>query len=589
MKVDQDFRQCTVSLACFFEVSDCWDVTFVASVTLFFRFFQVFPSITKSCTDEMQMWLLHACLYMMPLGLLRCIITWFSSQLTEKQSGSVLKTVKLGCPAISKSFTALLCEWIRIGCSGKLSAEKFRENLEGMFNGRSFYLAEQNRQKIIFSDWMFKPNATAKMNISAEFPSSSVSTKAGDHDIFDPSEINIQIFFSQKFKGMPSIQRDLVESDHTTSLTVESRPMDLIFYIHRGLVKDLEYLVKLSAKLADNIGFLAEFKKRFILLRNIYQDHSNSEDEVAFQALESKGATLQNISHSYGIDHKLEFKYFIKASTILEEISAVHDHQESNETMAQLGKLLSKLHHTCLSMRKVLSDHMYREEVEIFPLFRGSFSIDEEEKVIGLMLGRTSAVFLQEMIPWLMAYLTSDEQQAVISLWLKISRYTKFDEWLREWWNGMAENTISTVQDQRSRPPDDPLEVVSKYFLRDSIQLKVAGHNRGVQNEFAIEECENCGSSDVHKANFTGGENVACRSQDLSLYKNENERKKLKESEKLSHGVAEIVNTESQNVSQDHPLSMNQEELEAAIQQVSRDPNLDSQKKTYLMQQLLMR
>lgn len=525
---------------------------------------------------------------MMPLGLLRCTITWFSSHLTEKQSGSVLKIVKLGCPAISESFTSLLCEWIRIGCSGKISAEKFRENLEGMFNGRSFYLVEQNRQKIIFSDWMFKPNATAKMKISAYFPSSSVSTKTGEHDIFDPSETNIQIFFSQKFKGMPSIQRDLVESDHTISPVFESRPMDLVFYIHRGLIKDLEYLVSLSAKLAANIGFLAEFKNRFTLLRNIFQIHSNSEDEIAFPALESKGA-LQNISHSYGIDHKLEFKYFIKASTILEEISAVRDHQESNETRAQLEKLLSKLHHTCLSMRKVLSDHMYREEVEIFPLFRGSFSTDEEEKVIGHMLGRTSAGILQEMIPWLMAYLMSDEQQAVMSLWLKVARYTKFDEWLREWWKDMAENTMSTVQDQESRPPDDPLAVVSKYLLRDSIQMKVAGHNRETQNAITIEECEHCGSSDVHKSTCTGGGKVACQSQDLSLCKSENEKKRLKESEKLSHDVAEITNTECQKLSQDPPLSMNQEELVAAMRQVSRDPDLDSQKKTYLMQQLIMR
>ncbi|KAH6799025.1 hypothetical protein C2S51_035509 [Perilla frutescens var. frutescens] len=548
---------------------------------------EVFPSITNSCTSGMQMWLLYACLHMMPLGLLRCTITWFSAHLTENQAKSILTKVKLGCPSISKSFTSLLCEWFRIGCSGKISAEKFRENLEEMFSGRSFYLAEQNRQKIIFSDGMLKPNSTTEMKKSAAFPSPSSSTKTGEHDIFYPREMNIHIFFSQKFKRMPSLQRNLLESDHATSLTLESRPMDLVFYIHRGMIKDLEYLVSLSAKLAANIEFIAEFKNRFKLLRNIYQIHSNSEDEIAFPALESKAA-LQNISHSYCIDHKLEFKYFTKTSIILEEISQLHELQGSNETKIRLYKLCSKLHHTCLSMRKVLSDHIYREEVEIFPLFRGRFSTDEEEKIIGHMLGRTRAEILQEMIPWLMAHLTSDEQQAVMSLWLKVARNTKFNEWLQEWWEGMAEYTISTVQ-EGLRPPDDPLEVVSMYLLKDSTQMQKVGHNRETQNEFSFEGRKHSEASDVHKSTFTGGGQDVCESQDLRLYQSEIDKKRLNEGSKICRDAAEITNTECKKSShQDHPLSMNQEELEAAIRRVSRDPNLDCQKKTYLIQNLLM-
>lgn len=523
---------------------------------------------------------------MMPFGLLWCTITWFSAHLTENQSKSILMKVKLGCPSISRSFTSLLCEWVRIGCSGKISAEKFRENLEEMFNGRSFYLGEHNRQKIIFSD--LGPNSTTKMTGSVVSPSSSTSTKTVEHDMFYPSEVNIGIFFSQKFNRMPSLQGNAAESDHATSLILESRPMDLVFYIHRGLINDLEYLVSLSAKLAANVGFLAEFKNRFKLLRNIYQIHSNSEDEIAFPALESKGA-LQNISHSYCIDHKLEFKYFTKASTILEEISELHDHQGSNENRVRLYKLLSKLHRTCLSMRKVLSDHIYREEVEIFPLFRGRFTTDEEEKIIGHMLGRTRAEILQEMIPWLIAHLTSDEQQAVMSLWLKVARNTKFDEWLREWWEGMAEYTISAVQ-EGSKPPDDPLEVVSMYLLKDSTETQKAGHNRETQNEISFEDFKNSGASDVHKSTFTDGGQDVCLTQDISIYQSEIEKKRLNEGNKMCHDVVEINNTECQGLShQEHPLSMNQEELEAAIRRVSRDPSLDSQKKTYLMQNLLMR
>ncbi|XP_042017262.1 zinc finger protein BRUTUS-like At1g18910 isoform X2 [Salvia splendens] len=464
---------------------------------------EVFPSITTSCTIEMQMWLLQACLYMMPLGLLRCTVTWFSSHLTENQSKSIIKSVELGCPAISKTFTSLLCEWVRIGYSGKFSAEKFRENLEEMFNGRSFYLAEQNRQKTVFSDWMFNTNSTTKIKMCADFPSSPASEDTGEHDTFNPSEMNIRIFFSQKFKRMPQLHRTLVEADHATSSTLKSRPMDAVFYFHRGLIKDLEYLVSLSAKLAADVGFLTEFKKRLKLLRTIYQIHSDSEDGIAFPALESKGA-LRNISHSYSIDHKLEFKYFTKTSIILEEVSELHDQLGSNETRARLDKLFLEIHHTCLSMCK----------------------------------------------------------HAMMSIWLKVARNTKFDEWLREWWEGMTEHTVSTVE-EGSRPPDDPLEVVSMYLLKDGAQMKI-NHNR-----------ETSGGKDEFQ------------SQDLSLYQDETDKKKLNETDAICHDVAEVTSTECHKLShKEHPLSMNQEELDAALRRVSQDPNLDSQKKTYLMQNL---
>ncbi|XP_011071734.1 zinc finger protein BRUTUS-like At1g18910 isoform X1 [Sesamum indicum] len=552
------------------------------SKNLIFLETEVFPSISESCASEMQLWFLYTSLHMMPLGLLRCTVTWFSSHLTENQSNSILKNIKLGCPSISKPFISLLHEWVRIGCSGKTSIDKFRQNLEEMFNGRCFYLTKRNRQDTVFCNELPGPNSTIKMRETVDIPSSSVSVATEERNISHPSEMNLHIFFSQMFKRMPPLQKNLAESDDAMSLNLEARPMDLIFYIHRALIKDLENLVILSAKLAANVGFLAEFKNRFKLLHNIYQVHSISEDEIAFPALESKGAH-QNISHSYCIDHKLETKHFTRTSIILDEISELNDCEGCNKTRLKYYHLCLKLHETCLSMHKLLSDHIYREEVEIFPLFRGCFSTEEEEKIVGHMLGRTRAEFLQEMIPWLMAYLSSDEQHAVMSLWFRIARYTKFDEWLGEWWEGMTRYNISTVE-EGSRSPSlaaDPIEVVSMYLMKDDAKIEKVGHDRGMPKEFAFGNCNYSGSCTVDKSVLAYGSQDGCPSQDLSQYQNEVDKKrsnevndKCQECQKLSH--------------QEHPLGMNQEELEATIRRISRDSNLDCQKKSYIIQNLLM-
>lgn len=503
---------------------------------------------------------------MMPLGLLRCTVTWYSSHLTENQSNSVLKNMKPGCPSVSNSFTSILYEWVRAGCSGKMSIDRFRHNLEEMFNGRSFYLAKQNKQEAASSDQAFESNLTANTNKSLAIPSSSVSTTDGHYAIYPTaSGTNLHIFFSQMFK---KTQKNLAETDHATSLGPESRPMDLIFYIHRGLLKDLDYLVSLSAKLGANLGFLSDFKKCFKLLRIMYQIHSSSEDEIAFPALESKGA-LQNISSSYCIDHKLEDIYFSKTSKILEEICEMHGHEGSGETR----NLCLKLHETCMSMHKVLSDHIYREEVEIFPLFIERFSTEEEEKIVGHMLGRTGAEILQEMIPWLMAYLTSSEQHEMMSLWLRIARYTKFDEWLREWWEGTAEYNMSTVEEksQLLSSVSDPLEVVSMYLLKDGTQTQRVGDNKKIRKEF---DFRNSGSSN---ATFT-------QYQGLSKYQSEVDKKRYNEKNDS------LQSKEHQKLSnEEHPLSMSEEELEAAIRRVSRDSTLDSEKKSFVLQSLLMR
>lgn len=514
----------------------------------------------------------------MPLGLLRCTITWFSAHLTENQSNYILENIKLGCRSISESFTSLLHEWVRIGCSGKISIDRFRQNLKDMFNGRSFYLAGQNRQNTICSDQLIE------LKKRVDIPSSSVSFTTEDRDISDHGGMNLHMFFSHMFKRMPPLQKNLAETEKATFLTLESRPMDLVFYFHRALIKDLEYLVSLSAKLSANAGFLAEFKNRFKLFHNMYQIHSNSEDNIAFPALESKGA-LQNISHSYCIDHKLEVKQFTRTSAILDEISELHDHAGS----LQHYQLCLKLHATCLSMHKVLSDHIYREEVEVFPLFREHFSTQEEEKIIGHMLGSTRAEMTQDMIPWLMAYLTFDEQHAVMSLWFKVARNTKFDEWLTEWWEGMTRYKTDKVEEGSILSPSlaaDPLEVVSMYLLKDDSQTQNVVHGRRTQKEFAFDDLKHSGSCNVDKT--TGGGQDVCHSEDLSQYQIEIDKKRSNEANDSNHDEAELQNEEYQN-HQEHPLSMTQEELEATIRRVSRDSNLDSQKKSLIIQNLLMR
>lgn len=550
---------------------------------------KVFAFLSKNCSREMQLWLLYTSLRMMPLGLLKSTVTWYSAHFSENQSNSILKNMVLECPLIDKSFISLLYEWVRVGSSGKTSVAKFRQTLQEMLNGRSYYLVEQVRQSAEFSEKSLHPSWDIKVKRSVVNPSSSSSAATAMHDASNSCVMNTQILFPWIFERV-QVQKSPAESGHTFSLSLESRPMDHIFLIHRAFIKDLEYLVSLSSNLATDFGFFNDFERRYNILYNMYQIHSISEDEIAFPALELKEA-LQNISHSYSIDHKLEVKQFMKTSMILNEISDFHD-VASNETgLMQRQQLCLQLHDCCLSLQKVIADHIYREEVEIFSRFRGCFSASEEEKIVGHMLGRTRAELLQEMIPWLMAYLTSDEQKAMMSLWHKVTRNTKFDEWLGEWGKGMTGYCLPMIT-KVSRPSTslvaDPLEFVSMYLLREGTPSKQNTDDRDTQKEFSFETFEQSGSCIVDDATMGGQDGY--RSQDVIQFQNEVDQKKCNETNDRCQRDGEKLPVKKSNELShlDHPLVMNQEELEATIRRVYRDSNLDCQKKSHVIQNLLM-
>jgi len=54
----------------------------VTNLEPLFFFYQVFPIFRKNCRNGMQERLLSLSLHMMPLGLLKCVITWFSVRLS---------------------------------------------------------------------------------------------------------------------------------------------------------------------------------------------------------------------------------------------------------------------------------------------------------------------------------------------------------------------------------------------------------------------------------------------------------------------------------------------------------------------------
>ncbi|PPD97482.1 hypothetical protein GOBAR_DD05500 [Gossypium barbadense] len=253
----------------------------------------------------------------------------------------------------------------------------------------------------------------------------------------------------------PSLNSSLFnwETDISSSDVRSLRPIDNIFKFHKAIRKDLEYLDIESGKLNDcNETFLRQFTGRFRLLWGLYRAHSNAEDDIVFPALESK-ESLHNVSHSYTLDHKQEERLLEDISSALSELTQLceylndsnvngnlneinSDSSGQNDTMQKYIQKATELQGMCKSIRVTLDQHVFREELELWPLFDRHFSVDEQDKIVGRIIGTTGAEVLQSMLPWVTSALTQEEQNKMMDTWKQATKNTMFSEWLNEWWEG---------------------------------------------------------------------------------------------------------------------------------------------------------
>lgn len=544
-------------------------------------------------------------LHMMPLGLLKCVVTWFSAHLSENESRSILCCIKQGNPFVRESFASLLHEWFRVGYSGKTSIQKFRQDLWHIFKSKSSLFSKQVKEapRVSFVNYD-KPHKgfiiSGKNGLS--YSSSSGNSNETKYETPYSTGINMHIFFPVTSIDLHHTPRFQAANSSFPFLD-DPKPVDLIFFFHKAIKKDLDYLVLGSAELEKNVELLVDFSKRFHLICFLHQMHSETEDEIAFPALEAM-SKAKNISLSYTVDHKLEVEQFNKISRILDKMSGLHLSTSSVETYTREKRVLKyhqlcrKLQEICKSMQKLLSDHVNREEIEIWHLIRDYFTNKEQLKIIGCMLGRIRAEILQDMIPWLMASLTPEEQHVSMFLWSMVTKNTMFDEWLAEWKEGYS---IAKETESSNDPPMqnvEPLDILSKYLSEEGLdeQQEECSSNKGVvslqkdhigdSNELS-HNCNIDGKAKVLNSKQNSSECLECINQ-----KCDNNKQTFTK----VRGTTGLVNDTGQSLQlcenasyYDRLKKISQHDLEKAIRRVSRDSSLDLQKKSCIIQNLLIR
>ena len=463
---------------------------------------------------------------------------------------------------------------------------------------------------------------------------------------------------------------------HNKSASLSSRqrqknrkklPIDHIFQFHDALRVELNRIEAEFLRLptdgvsSSDAKLVREIEGRFVFLQGVYAAHSKSEDEVVFPQLEKKKA-LVNVSHSYTLDHEQESELFEEMLLLIEKLKK-HIHreilkeeekmtkkkEEKEKTKVVVGKkattrsnsgeksevvegeegeeddsgtIVRKLQETCFALKVSLETHVNIEEDELWPIFEEHFTIEEQEELVGLIIGQTGAEVLRAMLDWVRRSLDNEEALEMMANMKQATENTRFAKWVNTWMTGEDPEAVrvlglkrrATVREkevekvEKWKKIDDNNYVNKKPFVtakkrekereEERRQEQEQEHQKHQNNEHQPNEGKITDATNATKVRVLGGHGVRQVNEYFDT------KRKSQSSDKLLSTPTSVDNqSEGDDTSRDTNYNhtdtglfkpgwsdifkMNQRQLESAMYVLNQDDTLAPSRKAYLMQNLL--
>ncbi|BFG21102.1 hypothetical protein CerSpe_073750 [Prunus speciosa] len=435
---------------------------------------QVLPLVRKHISVTRQRELLHQTLCVMPLKLIESALPWLVNSMTANEARNFVENMQLAATVSDIALVQLFCGWaskpFNDSCSsaiGCCSVKRFGNRDEEFSQSSGTYASALSTRDICCATYQ-ETNAFNSHG-SCCIPCPGLNIK------------NPGLSSFSKVKSISSLHLNSIAQSHSVWETYNSfsatglteQPIDVVFQVHKAIRRDLEYLDNESQRLSncDEI-FLQQFIGCFCLLWGLYKAHSDADDHIVYPALESRDA-LHNVSHSYTLDHKQEEQAFQNISGVLLELSHLHTStigfsstqcSESSDCVQKYYELAISVHVMFKSLRMMVNQHMSREELELWPLFGKHFSVEEQNKMVGFILGTTGAEVLKSMLPWVTSALTADEQSKMMNNFKQVTKNTMFNEWLTECWKETSLSTSQTGKLETRISPKGSLQRIDHTF-----------------------------------------------------------------------------------------------------------------------------
>eukprot|EP00741_Cyanophora_paradoxa_P022501 tig00021464_g21727.t1 len=254
-------------------------------------------------------------------------------------------------------------------------------------------------------------------------------------------DTNLGFHLSREERELLPLMRELFTPEEQLELARALRPEGappgeategaaMVVEAHEAIRREFREIELASRRLDPASDAQVEaLARRFRALWAEVKGHADREDRVFFPALEAR---LQQrgeaaVSKSFGMEHDCGLLLFNELHELLQAALAGPPAGERSALLADIRVRLSTL-------TESLALHLVKEEREILPQLRSLFSQDEQEALMGRIIGQRPSAMLQEMLPWVMQRLSASEGRNMMHHIRKVTNGTMFEKWLSCWW-----------------------------------------------------------------------------------------------------------------------------------------------------------
>jgi zinc finger-like protein len=514
----------------------------------------VLPVLMRSLCAAEQRHMVWRLLRAMPLRLLERVMPWVAGKLREDDVREWLDNIARAAPAADGALVELLTQWALRGAAAPADTGPVCSQLGNAA------LRRGSDDPAAYGNQTCGPLAAAAAAAAATEAAVAVAAAAA------PRLKRIRTDGAPRASAAaPAGPPGAAAASASASAFAAggaANPIDHIFQFHKALRRELRELEASSVALqaaADDApcweaggeldASVRGLRARFEFLRGIYRAHSHAEDDIVFPALEAKEA-LHNVSHAYTLDHQQEEQLLQGVGDVVEALAALAG--GGGRGLGALRALAGRLARLTSAVRASLETHVRAEEAELWPLFAEHFSAEEQEHLVGVIIGRTGAEVLHTMLSWVRGSLTEDESQAMMLSLKSASKSTAFEAWLGSALGGSGKEEGGAAAAQQAAPAGGALSFQEE-------QREVLAEVAQYLASCGLPAGGGGGEGGLLPAPPPASADPASIAADTSRFR---------------PGWEEI-------------FRMNQKQLEVAVRRVSADASLEPQRKAYLIQNLM--
>ncbi|GFS30555.1 zinc finger protein-like protein [Actinidia rufa] len=204
-------------------------------------------------------------------------------------------------------------------------------------------------------------------------------------------------------------------------------PILIFLFFHKAIRTELDGLHRAAMVFAANQkSDMKNLLERYHFFRSIYKHHCNAEDEVIFPALDIR---VKNVARTYSLEHEGESVLFDQLFALLN--SDMHNEESSRRELASCTGAL----------QTSISQHMSKEEEQVFPLLIEKFSFEEQASLVWQFLCSIPVCMMAEFLPWLSSSISFDECQDMRKCLIKVIPEEKLlQQVIFTWMDGVKTN-----------------------------------------------------------------------------------------------------------------------------------------------------